>query len=122
MNEVKYISHSLGNGRITMLNICNQVKVVGDKLHFTTYRDGQQIKTESEINNTYNKVISCKDIDIKGSLYYWYRKNQECRNFKLIHDDSITECEVYKGNCWAYGLMLKKCGNELRFRIMGINE
>jgi len=102
----------------TMLSVINHGEVLHDgKIKYVT-EAGEQIKTEEGICNSSVNIITEDKINIKDSLYNWYKKNQDNLNKPLIKDEALEIGEEYRGNSWRYGLRLLVTATEIKYNLI----
>lgn len=110
LDEYRFILHVIFSGsKRTILNIVNWGKIDDNgKIKFLT-RDGEKLKTKAEIVNGFSstEVVKFEDLDIKNSLYYWFRKNQNHYNKEIVIDMTIETGEIFTQNCWNIDLMIQ---------------
>jgi hypothetical protein len=113
MNNLRLIAHHIfKSDNFTMLNIINAGTEVNGKIKYLT-SDGWQNKTKAEIENNCTKVIELQNIDFKDSLYYWFKRNPQAYSKAIEIDNSITNGEVYRGNCWTFSLKIQQTENKI---------
>lgn len=107
--------HSLHEQSPHVLSVVNWGEMQGDKVKYLT-KDGEQLKTIAQLNNGHTSVCDFEDLDLKGSLWAWYKSNptQEAKPIEI--DYSIETGEIYAGNCWHLSLMIDKSGDTVKIK------
>jgi len=96
----------------TVLNVINYGHYEDDKIVFAT-KDGIQRKTKQEIINSSINICSFEDIDIKDSLYYWFKNHPQHYGKKIVIDYGLTIGEIVKQYCWFISLMIATDDNSI---------
>ena len=118
LDEYRFILHVIfSSSKRTILNIVNWGKIDKDgKIKFIT-KDGEKIKTKQDILNEFKstEVVKFEELDLKDSLYYWYKKNQGYDR-ELIVDMTIETGEIFTQNCWQIDLMIQANENTIKIK------
>lgn len=100
----------------TVLSVINWGDYEGDMILYHT-REGLQKKTRQQIEQDGNtRVFNFEDLDIKGSLYWWFKSNPSAYSKVIEIDYAIETGEVYKGNCWHLPLMINHEGQTIKVK------
>lgn len=114
---VKWIG-GMGRKETIMLDIINWGTKVGeDSINMFT-KDGYVTKLKSDVNDGYVKLVNIEDINVKESLYWWFKSHQGEHNKVLVFDENLEAGERYFGNCWRMGLLLSSTENELKYNFI----
>ena len=110
--KVLILFKSFPSEKKTCLSVVNWGEQEGNKIRYTTNK-GEQLKTPVEIINQNVSLASFNDLDIRDSLYHWYKQNPEASQLPIVYNESLESGEIYKGNCWHLSLMIKKTPTEI---------
>jgi len=103
---------------VSMLSVINHGQVLEDgRIRYLT-KDGIKIQTIEEITNNNVSVVEKSKIDIKESLYYWYRRHPNNLDKPLIEDENLEMGEDYFGNSWRYGLKLLVTQKDIKYKLI----
>lgn len=121
LDKIRFILHVIfSNERLSILNIVNWGVINKDgKIKFTT-KDGDKLKTKEEIENEFSssKVVEFKELNLRGSLHYWFKKNPKHYGKDIIVDTTIDKGEIITQNCWVIDLMVQ--ANEENIKVKPI--
>jgi hypothetical protein len=113
-----YINHQIfSTGKTTMLNLINECQVKDNVATFFN-KDGKVSKPVSELQTINMLLIKSSDVDVKDSLYHWFKHgNYIHKDKEFIEDTTLNTGTIYRERYWHFSLMIQPEENIVRFKI-----
>jgi hypothetical protein len=123
--EIYFLSFTQleGSRGANLLSIGNFAEKQCDKFIYIT-KNGKSKKTIEEIQSDGWRVVKREDINVKSSLWKWYKQNPTQQNKKLIFDEKLTEENSIfynDNNFFTIPILLKVEGETLKFNLITNN-
>lgn len=101
----------------SMVNVMNHGQMVNEVITYINQEGKQVKKNVCDIVKNSTFIFPIAELDIKDSLFYWFRKNYHHFHKKLVPKDNLTNGEIFKMDGWAYGIMLAYDDENIYYKI-----
>ena len=122
MENIKFLSYKPlqnSNGSPSLLSVANIAYLENDLFHFVG-KHGLRVKTKEEINKDNWNVVELSEIDIKGSLWKWFKTNQSVSDYELKFNPNLDKDNsiLYNDNgFFKIPILLRVNNNKLEFKL-----